>query len=153
MNGSDAGKARPRRWCPTNVAQYIALTNRPWADDAYITWLNGVEVNRQGGLGLPGSFQPYNTNAPSGAFFTSARQINVFTNLLRLGTNIMAAQIFNVSSNDTDFFANPELTAGVVDSLVPLVQSLVPLSGSMNKNLVQITVVFSESVTNVRATT
>ncbi len=136
----------------TNVAQYIALTNRPWADDAYITWLNGVEVNRQGGLGVPGSFQPYNTNAPSGAFFTPPRQINFFTNLLRLGTNIMAAQIFNVSSNDTDFFANPELTAGVVDSLVPLVQSLVPLPGSLNTNLVQITVVFSESVTNVRAT-
>ncbi len=135
----------------TNAAQYIALTNRPFADDGYVTWVNGIEVTRQN-LGSPGVFYGYNSNAASAVFFTVPRQVNAFTNALRVGVNVMAVQIFNVSSNDVDFFANPELTAGVADVLPPTVLSVTPPAGSSVTNIVQLTVVFSESVTNVRTT-
>jgi hypothetical protein len=135
----------------TNVGQYIGLTNRPWADDSFILWLNGVEVDRLR-IGSPGSFMPYYSNAIGSFFLNTPRAINAFTNRLQLGTNVLAVQIFNVSSNDADFFANTELTAGVADTLPPLVQSVAPIPGTLNTNLVQITVVFNESVTNVRTT-
>jgi hypothetical protein len=134
----------------TNVSQYIALTNRPWADDGYITWLNGVEVNRQA-MGAAGTFIAYNSNSAGAGYFTAPRQINAFTNQLRLGVNVLAVQVFNVSSNDADFFANPDLTAGVADILVPTVQSITPTPSNLVTNLFNITVVFNESVTNVRA--
>ncbi len=134
----------------TEVAKYIALSNRPYTDDGYILWINGVEATRQG-TGLPGAFYPYNSNSIIGTF-NPLRNISTSTNLLRVGVNVMAMQVFNVSSNDTDFFANPGLVAGVADTSSPLVQSVTPVPGSVNTNLVQITVVFSESVTNVRAT-
>ena len=135
----------------TNVAKFIALTNRPWADNGYITWINGIEVRRFL-LGLANTFIPYSSNATGPLFNTAPVQINAFTTALREGTNVMAVQVFNVSISDSNFFANSELTAGVADSAPPLVQSLTPAPGSVNTNLVQITVVFSESVTNVRAT-
>jgi hypothetical protein len=135
----------------TNVAKYIGLTNRPWADDSFILWLNGVEVDRLR-IGSPGVFMPYNSNAIGSFFLNTPRAINAFTNRLLLGTNVLAVQIFNVSSNDADFFANTELTAGVADTVPPIVQSVAPAPGTLNTNLVQITVVFNEAVTNVRTT-
>ncbi len=134
----------------TNVAQYFGLTNRPWADNGYITWINGIEVRRFL-LGMSGTFIPYSSNASAGVYSTVPIQINAFTNALRAGTNVMAVQVFNVSSNDANFFANPELTAAVADTTPPQVLNITPPPDSLNTNLVQITVAFSESVTNVRA--
>ena len=135
----------------TNALQYIALTNRPWADDGYITWINGTEVRRQN-MGAIGSFVPFQGNAATATFFTSPAQINAFTNRLRLGTNVMAVQVFNVSTNDADFFANPELTGAIADLIPPEVQSVVPPSGTAVTNLAQIRVNFTEAVTNARVT-
>ncbi len=135
----------------TNASQYIALTNRPWADDGYITWINGIEVKRQN-MGAIGSFYPYNSNASASVFFTVPSGINQFTNALRLGINVMAVQVFNVSSNDADYFANPELTAGIADTTQPFVQSISPLPATVQTNFNQVTIVFSEGVTNVRPT-
>lgn len=134
----------------TNVEQYITLTNRPWADDGYITWLNGIEVNRQA-MGAPGAFVPYNGNAAASVYFTLPRTITSFTNALRLGTNVMAVQIFNVNSNDADFFANPDLSAGIADTLPPSLLSVSPAPGSVVTNLFQVTLAFSETVVNVKA--
>ncbi len=136
----------------SNAARYIALTNRPWADNGHITWINGIEVRR---VNVGGGFVPYNGFAASGTFFSVPAGINAFTNALRVGTNVMATQYFNVNTNDVDsadFFANPELTAGAADSIPPFVQGVAPVPLSVNTNLVQITVTFSESVTNVRHT-
>ncbi len=135
----------------TNVSQYIALTNRPWADDGYIAYINGIEVRRQN-MGAIGSFVPFNTNAVTATFFTGPAQINAFTNSLRLGTNVMAVHVFNVSSNDTDFFANPELTAGIADLTPPQVQSISPSPGTTVTNFAQLRVNFTEAVTNARIT-
>jgi hypothetical protein len=136
----------------SNAAQYIALTNRPWADNGHITWINGIEVRR---VNVGGGFVPYNGFAASGTFFSVPAGINAFTNTLRVGTNVLATQYFNVNTNDADsadFFANPELTAGVADTTPPVVQSIAPAPFSVNTNLIEITVTFSESVTNVRQT-
>ena len=135
----------------SNTAQYIALTNRPWADDGYITWVNGIEVTRQN-TGGAGTFLGYTGTASVVGFFIANRQINSFTNALRVGTNIMAVQVFNLATNDVDFFANPELSAGVADLLPPSVFSVTPASGSQVTNFGQLTITFSEAVTNAKPT-
>ena len=136
----------------TNAAQVIAMTNRLFIDDGFITWLNGVEVKRQNVSGNSNVFSPYTTNANLESFQAALFQINSATNSLRMGTNLLAFQLFNASLTNLDFHVNPELTLGFADLVPPTVQSVTPAPGGLATNLALLTVVFSESVTNVRAT-
>ena len=135
----------------TNAMQIIGLSNRPYADDGYIIWLNGMEVRRFDMFGTAGTFLPYNTNANIAAFTSGWTGFNQFTNVLRTGTNILAMQMFNFRLDDADFFANPELAIRIADITPPTVAFVTPAPGSAVTNLGQLAVVFSESVSNVDA--
>ena len=136
----------------SNAAAVIGLSNRPYADDGYISWINGVEMRRFNLFGSAGTFLPYDTNANITAFSPTWVNHNAFTNQLRNGTNVFCIQVFNRSwTNDTDFFANPELAIVLADVAPPIIQSVVPAPSSNVTNLAQITVTFSESVSNIDA--
>ena len=136
----------------TNAAQVIGMAHREYQDDGFIIWINGVEAHRRNVSTNSTGLSPYNTNANGSQFQSALLTINAATNLLREGSNILAVQVFNVSSNDSDFHVNTELTLTSADTLLPSVQSITPAPGGLVTNLALLTVVFSESVTNVRAT-
>jgi hypothetical protein len=137
----------------SNVAQVIGISNRPYVDDGFLLWINGVELRRFDLFGAAGTFLPYYTNANIAAFSAGWTALNSFTNILLQGTNVVAMQVFNKSwTNDADFFANPEIALRLADITPPVVQSVAPAPGTSVTNLSQLAVTFSESVTNVRNT-
>ncbi len=129
----------------------IGLSNRPYAEDGYILWINGVEVRRFDVFGASGTFLPYYTNANINAFSAGWVNLNAFTNQLRPGTNLVAMQVFNVSWTNApgDFFANPETAVAVIDTTPPRVVSAVPPFGATVSSLREVTVTFNRPVTGV----
>ena len=133
----------------TNVAYVIGLSNRPYVDDGFILWVNGVELRRFDLFGTSGTFLPYYTNANIATFSAGWTAFNSSTNILRPGTNLIAMQVFNKSwTNDADFFANPELAVALVPG-PPMVDSATPPFGATVNGLTQVTVVFDRPVTGV----
>jgi len=135
----------------SNAAQVVGMSNRAYADDGHILWLNGQEVRRFNMFGNTGSFLPYNTNANIAAFNSTWVNLTSFTNRLRNGTNIYALQVWNKSwTNDSDFFANPAFSIALADITPPSVASVEPAPSSLTTNLFRVTVNFDEAVTNLR---
>jgi hypothetical protein len=139
----------------TNAQSAIGMSNRAYADDGFIIWLNGIPLRA---FAMPGgatvgtnTFYPYNTNASGGFFSAAWSSLNSFTNLLRNGTNVFAMQGFNRVKEDLDYFANPELAIVFADITAPVVTSVSPSPSTTVTNLAQLTIVFSESVSNVDA--
>jgi hypothetical protein len=133
----------------SNVAQVIGISNRPYVDDGFLLWINGVELRRFDLFGTAGTFLPYYTNANIAAFSAGWTALNSFTNILRQGTNVMAMQVFNKSwTNDADFFANPELAVALVPGPPTVIQAT-PSFGATVSELPQVTVVFNRNVTGV----
>jgi len=143
----------------TNPAPVIGLSNRPFAEDGYVIWLNGIVMRQFNLFGSTNTFLPYNTNANVASFSPTWANLNIFTNHVRPGTNVFAIQVFNRTTNDIngvryddgDFFANPELAVVFADIAPPLVQSLAPAAASTVTNLAQLAITFNEPVTNVSA--
>lgn len=136
----------------TNTALVIGLSNRPFADDGYLLWLNGIVIRGVNLNSATNVFQPYYTNANSPLFNGTWVTLNSFTNLLRNGTNLLTIQVFNKSwTNDADFFANPETAVTYADITAPAVAAVSPPANSAATNLIQVAVTFSEAVTNVRS--
>jgi hypothetical protein len=133
----------------SNAAQIIGITNRVFADDGFVLWINGMEVRRFNAPGAPGAAMFYTNRANTTNFSVTFFQNNAATNILRNGTNVLAIQVMNVHVDDFDFFANPELSLNLADVTPPLVQSISPATGSTVTNFAQFTVVFSVAVTNV----
>ena len=113
-------------------------------------WLNGIEVNRKNVLGNTSVFSPDNANAGAVTFLAGSFQLNGFVTALRMGTNVLAIQPFNVGLTDVDFHVNPELTLSFADLVPPVLQSVTPAPGRRVTNFAQLSVVFSEPVTNVQ---
>jgi hypothetical protein len=132
----------------SNKAAVIGLTNRLFADDGFVVWINGMEVRRFNAPGAPGAAM-YSTNRANTTNFVMVLfQDNADTNILRTGTNVVAVQALNVHIDDFDFFVNPEVTARLVDVTPPFVQSIQPPPGIL-ASLDEITVTFNEPVTGV----
>lgn len=136
----------------TNADNAITLSNRAFADDGYLLWINGVEVQRRNMFGSINSFLPYYTNANITSFAGTWFSHNSFTNILRNGTNVVAYQAFNVRIFDADFHFNPEISITYADLTPPVVEVVAPAPGSVATNFSELTVTFDEPVTNARPT-
>src|SRR5439155_6683800 len=116
-------------------------------DDGFIVWLNGVEVGR---ANMPAGFVAYNGRALGS--IAEPVQIHEFilsgSQWLREGTNVLAVQGFNWDPASSDFGLMAGLSTAR-DETPPLVASIDPPDGAVVSELVAITVVFSEPVTNV----
>lgn len=102
-----------RREFTLTQAQYDALTATSltvdW-DDGYVLYLNGYELSRSNLAGSPGSFVPFNTAASGhgGQFESNGNNpaavaaIPVPKTLLRVGRNVISAQVHNNSLGSSD---------------------------------------------------
>jgi hypothetical protein len=102
-----------RREFTITQAQYDALTSTAltvdW-DDGYVLFLNGYEVSR-GSLGAaPGTFVPFNTPAGNhgGQFEANGNNPSAVVSIpipktfLRVGRNVISAQLHNTTLNSSD---------------------------------------------------
>ena len=102
-----------RREFTLTQEQYDALTSTSltvdW-DDGYVLYLNGYELSRGSLGGVAGAFVPYNTAATnhSGQFDSGGNNpaavvsVPVVKNLLRVGRNVISAQLHNTSLGSSD---------------------------------------------------
>ena len=97
-------------------------------DDGFITYLNGYEVAR-GNLGSPGNVIPYDatTSGSHGASTDNGGTfdpdlLTISKENLRVGTNILAGQVHNISSGSSDLILHMALRstgAGGVEFVEP----------------------------------
>jgi len=91
-------------------------------DDAFVAYLNGVEVARDN-IGQPGDDTPYNQPADNAGHEASiygggvAEQFEIASigSILREGNNVLAIQVHNASPGSSDMTAIPSLVLGIVD--------------------------------------
>ena len=87
-----------------------AVTLNVWYDDAFVAYLNGVEVARALFTGT----SQWNSSADAGheAQGFESFDISPFSGLLQPGENLLAIQGMNASSTSSDFLIAAELIAG-----------------------------------------
>jgi hypothetical protein len=104
-------------------AEYDALStitlNTDW-DDGYGLYVNGTEVDRQNVGGLPGQLIPFNTSATAhgtnkdGGGRTSRpaiyRNIPLTKAMLRVGKNVIAAQLHNNGLSSSDLLLDVQMS-------------------------------------------
>ena len=134
------------------------LLNRQ-SDDGFIAWLNGVQIYR---FNMPTGEIAYNGSALTGAAESGGNSgapyvVVSLTNAVPLlveGTNVLAVHAFNFVTNppSSDFVFNAQLYTFITDLTVvpPRLVLSDPPPGDVYA-LTNITVTFSEEVTNVSA--
>ena len=101
-----------------NSAAVMRLALHVDYDDAFVAWLNGVEVARAN-IGAPGQTVRYNSTADGGhealmiqglppQFFDISDHIDLLEN----GDNVLALEVHNVGSNSSDMTLIPFLSIG-----------------------------------------
>jgi hypothetical protein len=138
----------------SNLAYIKSITINTLSDDGYILWINGVELIRYN-TSLTGDIPYNNTNPAKNASEPLTLHSYTFTNLTSFlvnGTNIIAVQGLNANLTSSDFLFNMEMTAVIADPSLepPKVGSVQPPVGEVYY-LTNLTVVFTEPVTNVDA--
>ena len=133
-------------------AQVGSLTLGTKVDDGFVAWINGVEVQRTNMTGPPGDPVTIATLAIGAAepvpfVFTSLPSPGSY---LVVGTNVLAIQVFNTTSNSSDIVFDASLDAILVETNPPVVFSKTPAPGTLN-SLTSITVTFSEPVIGIDA--
>src|SRR6266566_2655784 len=134
----------------TNAAASGTVTVQVAADDGFIVWLNGVEVGR---TNMPVGFIAFNGRALGS--IAEPVQIHEFVlsgagTWLRDGLNVLAVQGFNWDPASSDF----GLMAGLSttrDLTPPTIVGTEPPDGATVAELIAISVIFSEPVTNLNA--
>src|SRR5206468_3716960 len=114
-----------------NPSNFSLLTLRMKFDDGYVAWINGQEVARANAADpLAWNSSATNTHASSVSQVISLADP---ATLLRAGTNILAIEGLNVSSNDNTFLVLPELSGTTVlaESPLPLYFTM-PTPGAAN---------------------
>jgi hypothetical protein len=111
---------------PTNVT---AISLRMRYDDGFVAYLNGTELVRAGAAD-PLVFNSAATNAHAP---TSVTEFRPGVSGLMAGTNILAIQALNLSSNDIDFLILPEMVLTVSAGEIPTpVYFTAPTPGTNN---------------------
>lgn len=142
------------RFVVTNVAEITGLRLLVNFDDGFVAWLNGVEVARSTNMV---GVTPYYTNLATAAHEATGAEVFTITNApascLVVGTNLLAAQVFNnsLTSSDLRFDPSLQITKGIPDVTPPTIISVNPGAGGTVTTLTQVTVVFSEPVAGVDA--
>jgi len=88
-----------------------ALRLRVDYDDAYVAYLNGVEISRSSNLEVAGSPVPWNFLVGSGREAGHFEETLVAPDLLRVGRNVLAVAVHNKSLGSNDLSFIPELIA------------------------------------------
>ena len=85
------------------------------ADDGYVAWLNGVEVDRYQVEGEPGDPVPFDATASVGVEGVR-REVDLSASipLLQSGENVLCLIGLNASRNSSDFSLDPSLVAEVM---------------------------------------
>ena len=102
-----------RREFTLTQAQFDQLTATAMTvdwDDGYVLFLNGYEISRNNLGGVAGTFVPYNTDASGhGGQYESGGNnpaavisVPVAKNLLRVGRNVISAQLHNAGNGSSD---------------------------------------------------
>ncbi|NGO37908.1 hypothetical protein G4L39_00615 [Limisphaera ngatamarikiensis] len=122
---------------------------RAFVDDGFVAWINGQEVLR---VRVPAGEPTINTlaqNAPEPVPWETYT-LNLPPGLLRVGTNVLAVQVFNTSLGSSDLGFDAQLEAVLLDTNPPVLLAIVPAPGLLTVwDSIQVT--FSEPVTGVDA--
>ena len=99
-----------RKFAVTNLPAIKWLVLRADYDDGFVAYLNGLEIARRGLTNEPVAFDDYATNShPQDA--AEDIDVSAFVSALTAGTNILAIQLHNSSSNSPTLALVPELLA------------------------------------------
>ena len=131
-------------------ADVQALLLRVQVDDGFIAWINGHEVAR---FAAPAGDPKFDSLASVSA--TEPVQLQDYPvgapeSVLKLGANVLAIQVFNVSLSSSDIVLDASLS-GTVDSSPPRITRLQPVDGAILSRLTSVEVLFSEPVRGVKA--
>lgn len=95
---------------PTQIASLSLMVDY---DDAFVAYLNGVEVARTSGMAGQGNPPPYNANSlashEAGAIETF--DLSSYLNALQAGDNVLCLQGHNTGPTSSDFSLSPALNA------------------------------------------
>ena len=84
-------------------------------DDAFVAYLNGVEIARDNILGNPPNYNGATITDHEALMYTGAKPerfpVESFDNILNDGNNVLAIQAHNISSNSSDMTVIPFLSA------------------------------------------
>jgi hypothetical protein len=116
-----------------DLAALTGLVLKIRYDDAFVAYLNGVEVGRRN---FTGAVQ-WNSDADSNheaddADFDVYVDISAFLGELKAGTNLLAIQALNVSTSSSDFIISAELDGTITESISqddPYAEAFTLLSG------------------------
>lgn len=140
-----------RSFIVTNAAEIDSLELTAACDDGFIAWINGALV---ASYNPPGGDPRYNAVASAVAVEPApfyGYPILDTGPFLVSGTNVLAIQVFNVSSGSSDLVFDAALLATIEDTSAPLVAAVSPTPGLGVTNLTRLTVTFSEPVSGVEA--
>ena len=105
---------------PFQVADPAALSGLALEmqyDDAFVAWLNGVEVARSGGAPATPVWNSRSSVVHNSALDQGENfDLTAYLGQLRAGSNVLAIQVFNQSSGSSDLLADPRLTAAIASS-------------------------------------
>ncbi|MCC6145510.1 MAG: fibronectin type III domain-containing protein [Candidatus Hydrogenedentes bacterium] len=94
----------------SDVSEVLSMTLEMDYDDAYVVWLNGVEVSRSAGLPATPVWNSLSSVSHEAAFrFTSLLSLDSFINVLQNGTNVLAIGVWNNTAGSSDLSIRPRL--------------------------------------------
>ena len=152
--GGTLMKDMPRRYSTVSlcrnfeiqdVSQYSVLELLVNYDDGFIVWINGERVVVENAPSNSLSQLASNSHE-SGQF--EKFEIGKLDSILQNGKNIISIQAFNLSLSSSDFLIDAELVGIINDNEPPILISLTPQPGRMQK-LNSVTLQFSEPVRNI----
>jgi len=104
---------------PAQAADPLPLKLTVSNDDAFVAYLNGVEVARRR-LGAPNTFTPHDAVADfeTASPFTETLTLAAASKLLVAGTNVLAIQAHNFTASNADFLLKASLATTAGEPLV-----------------------------------
>jgi len=132
-----------------NPADFLELELPIRIDDGYVIWLNGVEVGR---YNVPDGELSFNDTSVTFTLDPQDTRVTVpqAWQLLREGSNVLAAHVLNANWTSSDLYFDASLTA-VIDDTEPVVVALRPPANATVRALETIEVRFSKPVDGVDA--
>lgn len=137
----------------TNASLIKNVVLRPTVDDGFVCWVNGGVSVRSAYTYNASRFDSlaYNTNATKDIEATNFFYGGIPGSILRNGTNVLAVQGINFARTNEDFRLNMQMEGLFTTNPLLRVAGFAPAAGEVVTNLNQLTVTFSQNVTNVRA--
>jgi hypothetical protein len=86
-------------------------------DDGFVLYLNGLEATRSANMEEEGDPPPFNQDPDEGreVGITEIHSLSPFRGALRVGTNVLSAQVHNVATDSSDLSFLPRLLNRTID--------------------------------------